>query len=141
MNPTFETDAPPVKALKALADGVLPGDGGRWPAASTAIVPIGRVLQEIAEGDAPWFLALSAQVAATPAADRAALLQSVEAAEPARFERALGALYRAYYTSALTLAAVAALAEAGPHEPSPYFDPDLVRQVLATQAGRRRLQP
>jgi hypothetical protein len=139
MNQTFEADEPAVKALKALADALLPGNGGRWPSASTAIAPIARVLEEIGKEDAPWLLALSAQVAATPAANRTAHLQSSEAAEPARFERTLGALYRAYYTSATTLAAVEALAEAGPREASPHFDPDLVKQVLATQAGQRRL--
>jgi hypothetical protein len=139
MSAIFETDEPPVKALKELADLLLPGDGGRWPAASATIVPIGRVLQEIGEGDAPWLLAFAAQIAATPEAGRAAALQSIETAEPARFERALGAFYRAYYTSAPTLAAVAALAESGPREPSRHFDADLLRQVLATKAGRRRV--
>ena len=71
-------------------------------------------------------------------ADAAALTRAEQAA-PERFRALLAAVYRAYYTTPAAQAVIAALANAAPREPSSYFDESLLAQVIATQAGKRRL--
>jgi hypothetical protein len=139
MTLSSELNAADGKALLIVGDVLLPGDGDRWPAASRAIDLIGRVPAEFGERDASWLLRIAAEVAARPEAERPDALRSVERAEPLAFERLVSAFFRVYYTSGPVLAAVETLADAGPRETSPHFDPALVMQVLATRAGQRRL--
>jgi hypothetical protein len=118
------------RSLAALLDLLIPGDA-RWPSASGAGVTRAEIARD---ADAETLAWIDAQSDAT-VADLAAL----ERAEPQRFRRMLEAVYRAYYTTPAAQAIVVALANAGPREPSPYFDESLVAKVIATQAGRRRL--
>jgi len=128
-----------VKALRTLADVILPGDGGRWPAASAAINDIARVLWEIPPEDAAWALRLARALGRCLPPERLTAARAAEAAEPQRFAGAVQAVYRVYYTSAPVLTVVAEIADAGPREPSATFDTSLVARQLATQAGQRRL--
>lgn len=134
--PSGEAD---VKALRTLADAILPGDGNRWPSASNAIDDPRRILREVPADEAEWLAALARELAQLPPHSRIEAARAEEARSPARFARAVQAVYRVYYTSAPVLAVVAALADEGPREPSPVFDETLVAKVKATQAGQRRL--
>jgi hypothetical protein len=72
-------------------------------------------------------------------ADRIAAVARFEALDPAAFTAIYDVLLTAHYSAPETQARIRALADAGPREPSPHFDPSLLDQVIATQAGKRRL--
>jgi hypothetical protein len=134
---TPETPEPPA-APAGLLDCLLPGDGGRWPAFSRAVDVDGfgaAIAPPLAASLDVW----AARVGDLPAEHRTAVIAAIEAAEPVAFQALLTAAYRAYYTALKVLEAVTMLADAGPREPSPHFDPALVATVLATEAGKRRL--
>ncbi len=115
--------------LAGLLDVLIPGDA-RWPSASAAGVTVAAIEAESDAATVDWALSLAAAVPELTAAEKR---------EPERFRRLLAAVYRAYYTTRAVQDVVAALANAGPREPSPHFDTRLLARVIATQAGRRRL--
>jgi hypothetical protein len=125
-------------AVRHFWDVLLPGDGA-WPAASAAIVDIGAAWALVADGDRGWLRAAALRIAGLAPDERVAAMQALEQGEPGVFNRVLGALYAAYYTTPAVHALVKRLAEAGPREASPHFDTSLVERVIATQAGLRRL--
>ncbi len=125
-------------AIRPFLDVLLPG-GGAWPAASAAVVDIGTAWRMVAEADRGWLRAAASRIARLAPEDRVAAMQALEQGEADVFNRVLGALYAAYYTTPIVHAQVNRLAEAGPREASPHFDANLVQQVIVTQAGLRRL--
>ena len=128
-----------VKALRIIADVMVPGDGYRWPPASVALTDPACILTEIAAQHRGWSATLVCEIANSAPESRARILQRIEAEEPERFAAFVGAVFRAYYTTPSVTAIVAEIANAGPREVDPHFDADLVAQVLMTGAGRRRL--
>ena len=135
-----DIDTAAVKALRILTDLLVPGDGHRWPAASRAINPIGRLIEEFGRTEISWLVNTSARIAALHEDERHAAMLALESTEPALFERLVGAVYWTYYTSVTVMSVIEACAETGPHETSPHFDGTLVAKVLATRAGQRRIQ-
>ena len=133
------TPAPPdLAALSCFWDVLLPGDAG-WPAASTAITDPVAAWTMVAEADQAWLCDAARRVAAVAPDGRVAAMQALQQEAPDGFGRVLAALYAAYYNTAAAHEQVRRLAEAGPQEASPHFDTSLLRQVIATQAGRRRI--
>ncbi len=126
-----------VAALTALLDRLVPGDAGRWPPFSAA-VPVEPFTAALGPGDRQALEATAATM--TDLSDMAgnAAIKAWEQAAPTDFAAVLCAVDRAYYTAPAVIEVVTALANAGPREPEPYFDPDLVRQVVTTGAGKRR---
>lgn len=122
-----------------LIDVLIPGDGIRWPSASTALSSCDDLFTDLDVADQDWLAPFAAAVAAAAPADRPARVADAEVAAPEAFGRMLAALYRAYYTTPAVRAVVTDLAEAGPREPSPLIDAGLVARVVATRAGARRL--
>jgi hypothetical protein len=125
-------------AVRQFWDVLLPG-GGAWPAASAAIIDIGAARALVAEADRDWLRQAALRIAGLTPEGRVAAMQALEQGEPGVFNRVLGALYAAYYTTPAVHALVNRLAEAGPREASPHFDTSLLQQVIATKAGLRRL--
>ncbi len=119
------------------ADIILPGDGFRWPPASEAVPDLTRLLLELQPGDVGWLQDLARNLAQCPSYQRPAFALQAERDAPAPFARSVQALYRLYYTSPAVQAVVAALANAGPREPSATFDPALIGSAGARRAGRR----
>ena len=68
-----------------------------------------------------------------------AAIEAWEQSSPASFAAVLRAVDRAYYTAPTVIDVVITLANAGPREPRQQFDPALIAQVVATDAGKRRL--
>ena len=60
----------------------------------------------------------------------AARLAALEARDPNAFGQMLTLIYRVYYTTEAVQDAVRRLANAGPREPSPCFDPSLLEPQL-----------
>jgi hypothetical protein len=120
--------------MARMLDALVPGDGARWPSFSTAVD-----VANFAAALAPSLRETISAWAATLGDAPASALARHEQEEPQAFAALLTAVHRAYYTSRPVLAAVRALADAGPREPSPHFDATLVAHVMATQRGRRRL--
>ena len=125
-------------ALRTLLDVLVPGDAA-WPPASDALPDVDAWLGTVPADVSAWLRGRAADVFAASPEERATRVAALEQAEPGLFGRVLAAVYEAYYNSPAAHAEVVRLAEAGPTEPSPFFDPVLVDQVLATGAGRRRL--
>lgn len=130
-----ETD---LARLTMLLDCLIPGDTKRWPAFSKA-VPVVDILEGLDEdlhaNLTRWLAALdSLRPEVTIRA-----IAAVERAEPLDFARLLTVVHRTYYTAPAVLDIIRTLANSGPREPSPIFDPSLVQRVLATKAGQRRL--
>jgi hypothetical protein len=123
----------------ALCDRLVPGDGRRWPSASAAGLDAVALLAELDEGAKRVATALIDVLAVQGEAALDAELKprGRDADEP--FRRLLRALYRRYYTLPAVQVVVAALADEGPREVSPYFDAALLDRVVARQAGQRRL--
>lgn len=109
-----------------IADAIIPGQEGRWPAASSVIDPfalgqaMAEVLAQLASTDDPM------------SAPPAALLGR---AAPEAISRLRDALYAAYYTAPAVQASIREIAEAAPRDPSPWFDETLLTDV------RRRAPP
>jgi hypothetical protein len=124
------------EAIAILADVLLPGDAATsWPSASKVV----SIASWIAISPEPQVVrGLAARVAACPVSDQMGLVAAFEASEPATFAALYGALSDLYYTSPVSVALVAEMAAAGPHDPEP-FDPSRLAGVIARQAGRRRL--
>lgn len=128
----------PPAALASLLDCLLPGDGGRWPAFSAA-----ADAEAMCAALAPPLVARALEWAQALAAiepeRRSETIAAIETAEPTTFCALLEAAYRFYYSAPAVLAAVEALADSGPREASPHFDPALVARVVTSEAGKRRL--
>jgi len=112
----------------------VPGDGARWPSFSAAVD-----VEAFEASLAPALRRTISTWAATLGDAPASALARHEQDQPQDFAALLTAVHRAYYTAPHVLAAVRALADAGPREPSPHFDATLVAPVTATERGRRRL--
>ncbi|MCA3627089.1 MAG: hypothetical protein IOC49_07590 [Methylobacterium sp.] len=130
-----ETD---LARLTILLDCLIPGDAKRWPAFSKA-VPVADILEGLEEALRAnltrWLAALdNLRPEVTIRA-----IAAFERAEPLDFARLLTVVHRAYYTAPAVLDIIRTLADSGPREASPLFDPSLVQRVLATKAGQRRL--
>jgi hypothetical protein len=126
--------------LTILLALLLPGTTSGWPAANLALD--GRnVIEGMSKSEIDYIFDLAADLAGLPPTLREERIADRETSDGPAFQRMLATLYRLYYTSPPVLAVVAALAEAGPREPSPHVDPTLVAQVLAHRAGQRRLGP
>ena len=121
-----------------VLDALIPGDGVRWPSFNAAVD-----LGSFKAGLAPeaWRLLheMGAQTLGLPNEDRIQAIARWEQSHQDAFGLVLKAAHRAYYTAPGVATAVAALANAGPREASLQFDLDLVQQVIATGAGKRRL--
>ncbi len=109
--PDDQSIAPP-----SWADLLIPGDDRRWPNASAALgeAAIAEILRTAFEPGthAAW-------LEANPSVEALAM---TEATSPETFERVIGALYQAYYTSAPVRAVIDMLGAAGPRRSSPHFD-------------------
>lgn len=119
-------------------DVLIPGTEG-WPSASEALRDITGLPALLDDADIAWLSTQAAVLQAMPLVLRSFAMRQLENQEPERFCRVLKALYEAYYTSPLAHAAVLRLAEASPREASASFDGTLLRQVIATGAGQRRM--
>jgi hypothetical protein len=124
--------------LAAFLDELIPGDAVHWPAFSVA-VPVAAFAARFGADESASLLAAAECAGRATTKDRAAAIAAWGRSEPDAFAAVLGAAHRAYYTAPPVLAAVAVLADAAPRETSPLFDLDLIAQVAATGAGRRRL--
>jgi enoyl-CoA hydratase/carnithine racemase len=132
----------PIKAEEAAklgyVDALIPGDGVRWPSFNAAVD-----LGSFKAGLAPeaWRLLheMGAETLGLPIEDHTQAIARWEQSHRDAFGLVLKAAHRAYYTAPVVATAVAALANAGPREASLQFDIDLVQQVIATGAGKRRL--
>ena len=103
-----------------IADAMIPGQKGRWPAASSVIDPLdlGEAMTDVL-----------AQVAATDAPLSASPAELLGRVAPAAVERLRDALYASYYTAPAVQALIRAIAEAAPRDPSPFFDEALLAAV------------
>ena len=126
------------EALRTLLDVLVPGDGA-WPPASAALPDMDAWLATLSPTVSAWLHAHAPAVFAAGPDGRVALVAKLEHDTPELFGHVLAALYDAYYNTPAAHAEIVRLAEAGPREPSPHFDPSLVATVVATGAGRRRL--
>jgi hypothetical protein len=124
--------------MAALLDALVPGDGSRWPRFSMA-VRVTEFLNAMSRAETEGVERLMWRLDERSEGDLAAALEAAERSDPEAFATVLRAGYRAYYTAPTVLAAVGALADEGPREPSLTFDRDLVAKVMATGAGKRRL--
>jgi hypothetical protein len=123
------------EAVVTFWDILIPG-GADWPAASSAVADPVMVLSVLSDADRSWVEAQARAVAREPLTRRVDAVRRLEQQAPEEFARILSALYGIYYTSPAAQARVRQIAEAGPREPSPHFDPTLVMRVRTTQAGR-----
>ena len=126
-----------MQEIALSADTVLPGDGSRWPPASKAVSDLTRLLPELQPGDVGWLQNLARNLAECSSDQRPAFALQAERDTPVPFARSVQALYRLYYTSPAAQAVVAALADAGPREPSATFDPALIGSAGARRADKR----
>jgi len=122
----------------AVLDALIPGDDGRWPAFSAA-VDVAYFAENCAPDIRHSLATLEQKMKGLALAERAPAIAAWETAAPQAFAQLLRTAHRSYYTAPRVLASITALADAGPRETSPQFDPTLVAQVVATSAGRRRL--
>ncbi|MCA3261797.1 MAG: hypothetical protein ING44_07640 [Telmatospirillum sp.] len=122
----------------AVLDALIPGDGNRWPPFSAA-VDATNFFENCAPDLRHTLSALCEATEGLEPTDRTPAIAAWEKAAPMAFAELLHAAHRAYYTAPRVLAAVAALADSAPREPSPVFDAELVARVINTNAGRRRL--
>jgi hypothetical protein len=121
--------------LAEFWDELIPGNG-EWPRASSAITEPDSITSELSDDDLAWLQSASARV--LTAANRTHAMQALEREAPAAFDRMLKALYALYYATAAVHAVVERLADTGPREPYEFFDETMLRQVIQTQAGKRR---
>jgi hypothetical protein len=121
-----------------VLDDLIPGDGQRWPPFSGTVDTAAFVAGLGAEGSA-FLTGLAAEIVALPQDARSAELKRLEHESRAAFQALLKAAYAAYYTAPSVLAVIRAVADEGPREPSPLFDPDLVAPVIAAGRAERRL--
>jgi hypothetical protein len=119
-------------------DILIPGNS-EWPSASEVLREKHDPAIPLSDEDHAWVLVQSAALAELPAESRASGMKQLEATEPQRFRRVLNTLYESYYTSGLAHTAVLRLASASPREASTAFDETLLRHVIATRAGLRRM--
>jgi hypothetical protein len=132
MQTIFTSTAPVARMMSRMAlllECLIPQASNRWPRASDCVDLDTVTFDIFSNCSEDWADALLSEIESAPASDRAVLLRRAEAADPARFERLVGACYRAYYTTPAAQAVIRDLAEAGPREPSPLFDEDLLAQV------------
>jgi hypothetical protein len=117
----------PVKddARARLLDALIPGTATGWPSAS-AVLSAAVAADWLDEAARSTFDEWAGRLAGSAPAELAGRIAEFEADEPERFETLLRGVYGAYYTRPAVLAVVAALADAGPREPSRLFDPDLL---------------
>ena len=125
-------------AAAALFNALIPGDAGRWPCFSAA-VPVRGFVDSLGANERQAIAEAGKTLDRLSGTDLIAAVAAWERTAPRAFAAVLSSAHRAYYTSPDVLALVAALADSGPREPSRRFDSDLVAQVVATAAGRRRL--
>lgn len=121
-----------------LLDCLIPGDVKRWPIFSVA-VPVSDLWEALDEHQRADLLNWSQALDHLAPEDRFEAIKAVEQTQTHRFSRLLSVVYRAYYTAPAVLEMIRILADSGPREPLPLFDPSLVQRVLATRAGQRRL--
>ncbi len=126
------------EAVRAVWDELIPGDDA-WPSASMALGDVDGVLAALPPDTLAWLALHAPGVFNAPANERATLMRSLERTDPATFAALVNQLYDAYYNSPAAHAQVLRLAEAGPRDPCPQFDPALVETVVASRAGQRRL--
>ena len=129
------TDAP---GFFVLLNCLVPGDGVRWPTFGEA-VDIMSFMDSLDLDLRQAVVAWSYRLEIQPPERRVIALKEIEHVDPSCFARLLSQTHRAYYTAPDVHEVVRVLADAGPREPSPLFDPGLVEKVLATNAGKRRL--
>jgi hypothetical protein len=127
-----------VAALIALLDGLIPGDAIRWPPFSAA-VPVAEFAEALSSGERQALMAAAAGMTGLSDMASNAAIETWEQAAPDSFAAVLSAAHRAYYTAPAVIDVITTLANAGPREPEPHFDPALITQVVATGAGKRRL--
>jgi len=129
-----------LSSAQALADLLLPGDGATgWPSASAALPQLGEVFSSLPAGYGAAIAELAMEVAKAGPEAGVALVESFERAAPKPFAALRDGLYEAYYATPAVQARVAELANGAPREPDMGFDPTLLTQVTARQAGLRRL--
>jgi len=120
--------------LRDMLTLLVPGDDGNWPAAGAVIHP--PMLALFGDPSTLAFLGRLAEAvhrAGTEAEARIRILADTQARDTVEFTALLRAVYAAYYASEPVQDAVRRLADSGPREPSPYFDPALVARSAATQ--------
>lgn len=137
---TTEMQYKSTERVAELINILIPGVESRWPSAFSSIIEIDHLYESLGT-EADYIKILAADIADLPTDAREEAVAAREATDGAIFQRMLAVLYRLYYTSPPVLAVVAALADAGPREPSAHVDPTLVAQVLARRPGQRRLGP
>lgn len=130
-----ETD---LARVTILLDCLIPGDATRWPAFSKAVL-VDDILEGLEEALHANLKRWSATIDSLRPEATIRIIAAVERAECLDFARLLTAVHRAYYTAPAVLDIIRTLADSGPREASPLFDPTLVQHVLATKAGQRRL--
>jgi len=114
-DPAPDTDPAPAIAaglLADLADTLVPGDD-HWPSAAAVGVQAAlatRLIEERGEADlarlAQAILQAGGPLAGRPEAERVAIVQAFEAAEPELFGWVRDAVYFAYYESPFVVAAI-----------------------------------
>ncbi|SEQ40949.1 hypothetical protein SAMN05428969_2966 [Devosia sp. YR412] len=100
---------------------------------------ISNLKQSFAEANLEMIDQLLVQLAATPVSGRRKCIKAFEQAQPALFKRLYGDLLTYFYSTKETAERVRQLADSGPREASPHFDPSLLDAVIANQSGKRRL--
>lgn len=98
-----------------------------------------KISYSSAEDDLRALNCLLSDLQAATQGERAPLIAEFEVAHPVLFQRLYGDLLAAYYSAPETAARIRDMADAGPREPSPHFDPSLLDAVITNQSGRRRL--
>ena len=125
-------------ALGLFIDILLPGDAN-WPPATQALKSPTDLLSHLASSDRDWLLAAASRTGATTPTGRINAMQGLEREDGPVFARILRALYELYYASDPVQLAVSRLIDGRPQDTAVFFDQDLLMQVQARQAGRRRL--
>jgi hypothetical protein len=129
---------PSLESLGLFIDILLPGDANR-PPATQALKSSTDLLSYLASSDRDWLQAAASRAPATPPTGRISAPQRLEREDGPAFARIPRALYELYYASDRVQFAISRLIDSRPQETAVFFDQDLLIQVQARQAGRRRL--
>jgi hypothetical protein len=109
------------------------------PESSSSVNSLSLLGSKFDEDGMEPFRHLLDTLATVPADARIETVTAFERDHPTLFAALYERLLTAYYSAPATQARIRALADAGPREPSPHFDPALVAEVVAHQRGKRRL--
>lgn len=126
-------------ALAVLLDTFLPGSSAGWPSASKAIGSHDLVLAQLDRETIDAVVSWAANLPRLTREERHKFLENRKIEEPRSFENFQIKLYQIYYAAEAVQERISAIAAAGPREPSPFANPNLVIDVMIKGRGKRRL--